>query len=579
MNLLKIVSSGVRKYWYYVLLVALLQLVATIAALWLPHLNARIINDGVAHGNTDVIWDIGKQMLLVCLLQLLAAAASVYFGAKAAMGAGRDLRAAVYNRAESLSTAQATQFGAGTLTTRATNDVQQIQMMTLLIFNFMVAAPIMCIGGIIMVIREDAGMVWLVCVAILLLVVTLGLIANKLLPLFVKMQVRLDAINSVLREQIMGIRVVRAFVREDFEAERFGEANKQITDVSVRIGNYFVLMFPAINLITYLASAAVLAVGAHRVDSGEMEIGSLIAFNQYLLQILMSVMMVVFVMMMIPRAAVCADRVSEVLNTEVDLASPDTQLVPTPTHGSVEFADVTFRFAGAEQPVLQHVSFRADPGKTTAIIGSTGSGKSTLLNILLYLFAPESGRVTVDGVEVSKLTREQIASTISLVPQKPYLFKGTIESNLRLGKQDASDEELWEALEIAQAADFVRAKPKQLAEPVSQGGTSVSGGQRQRLSIARSLVAKPLVYLFDDSFSALDVVTDAKLRAALADHTADATMIVVAQRVSTIRNADQIVVLDAGKVVGIGTHSELLAENEVYQEIVSSQLTAEEVQQ
>jgi ATP-binding cassette subfamily B protein len=570
--LISLALRHAKKYWLFIVAVLVLQLLSTIAALWLPSLNAQIIDRGIARGDTDFIWRTGGFMLIVSLGQLFTAVAAVYFGARTSMGVGRDLRREVYRKVDSLSTLEATKFGAGTLITRGTNDVQQIQMLVLMTLNFMVSAPIMAIGGIIMALREDAGMSWLVWLSVAVLAVIVGFLVWLLLPLFRKMQDRVDSINSVLREQIMGIRVVRAFVREDFEVDRYDVANRNITDVSVRVGNIFVLMFPVIMMVLHVATAAVLWFGGHRVDQGLVEIGSLTAFLQYLLQILIAVMMGVFMTMMIPRAVVCAERVRELLDTESTLEFPDAESVPTPEAGRVEFSGVTFGFPGAEKPVIKDVSFVADPGKTTAIIGSTGAGKTILLNLMLRLYDPQQGSITVDGAPVSALTRAQLASTVSLVPQRPYLFSGTIGSNLRFGRSDASDEELWEALRVAQGDDFVREKEQQLDEPVSQGGTSVSGGQRQRLSIARALVAKPRVYLFDDSFSALDVATDAKLRAALPDATRGATTIIVAQRVSTITEADQILVVEGGEIVGRGTHAQLLETSEVYQEIVRSQL-------
>jgi ATP-binding cassette subfamily B protein len=575
--LISLALRHAKKYWLFIVAVLVLQLLSTIAALWLPSLNAQIIDRGIARGDTDFIWRTGGFMLIVSLGQLFTAVAAVYFGARTSMGVGRDLRREVYRKVDSLSTLEATKFGAGTLITRGTNDVQQIQMLVLMTLNFMVSAPIMAIGGIIMALREDAGMSWLVWLSVAVLAVIVGFLVWLLLPLFRKMQDRVDSINSVLREQIMGIRVVRAFVREDFEVDRYDVANRNITDVSVRVGNIFVLMFPVIMMVLHVATAAVLWFGGHRVDQGLVEIGSLTAFLQYLLQILIAVMMGVFMTMMIPRAVVCAERVRELLDTESTLEFPDAESVPTPEAGRVEFSGVTFGFPGAEKPVIKDVSFVADPGKTTAIIGSTGAGKTILLNLMLRLYDPQQGSITVDGAPVSALTRAQLASTVSLVPQRPYLFSGTIGSNLRFGRSDASDEELWEALRVAQGDDFVREKEQQLDEPVSQGGTSVSGGQRQRLSIARALVAKPRVYLFDDSFSALDVATDAKLRAALPDATRGATTIIVAQRVSTITEADQILVVEGGEIVGRGTHAQLLETSEVYQEIVRSQLEEAEV--
>ena len=576
MALLRLTLHHARPYWPWAVAVLVLQLLATIAALWLPSLNAQIIDKGITLGDIDFIWNTGFVMLAVSFGQLAAAVLAVYCGARVAMSVGRDLRREVFRKVDSLSTLEATKFGAGTLITRGTNDVQQVQMLVLMTLNFMVSAPIMAVGGIIMALREDAGMSWLVWASVAILAVIVGFLVWLLLPLFRQMQDRVDDINSVLREQIMGIRVVRAFVREPFEEDRYRVANENITRISVKVGQVFVLMFPVIMMVLHLATAAVLWFGGHRVDAGLVEIGSLTAFLQYLLQILIAVMMGVFMVMMIPRAVVCAERIRELLDTESSLKFSSTESVPTPTAGRVEFAGVTFGFPGAELPVIKNMSFVAEAGKTTAVIGSTGSGKTTLLGLMLRLFDPQQGSVTIDGQPVSALTREQLAQTLGLVPQRPYLFSGTIASNLRFGDEQASDEDLWAALRAAQGEDFVREKEKQLDEPVSQGGTSVSGGQRQRLSIARALVAKPRVYLFDDSFSALDVATDARLRAALPSATAGATTIIVAQRVSTITEADQILVLEDGELVGRGTHAELLADNSVYQEIVRSQLTEAE---
>ncbi|QIK63940.1 ABC transporter ATP-binding protein [Leucobacter viscericola] len=572
MALISLTLRHAKKYWLFISLVIVLQLLSTIAALALPSLNAQIIDKGIAQGDTDFIWNTGRQMLIISLGQVASAVLAVYFGARSSMGIGRDLRREVYRKVDSLSTLEATSFGAGTLITRGTNDVQQIQMLVLMTLNFMVSAPIMAIGGIIMALREDAGMAWLVWASVALLAVIVGFLVWLLLPLFRVMQERVDSINGVLREQIMGIRVVRAFVRENFEADRYGVANRNITNVSVKVGNIFVLMFPVIMMVLHFATSAVLWFGGHRVADGQVEIGSLTAFLQYLMQILTAVMMGVFMTMMIPRAVVCAERLRELFDTKSTLTFPDSETVATPTSGRIEFSDVTFGFPGAEDAVIKKASFVAEPGKTTAIIGSTGAGKTVLLNLMLRLYDPQSGSITVDGTPVSKLTRGQLAKSMSLVPQRPYLFSGTIASNLRFGRAEATEEELWEALRVAQGEEFVRERDAQLEEPVSQGGTSVSGGQRQRLSIARALVAKPLVYLFDDSFSALDVATDARLRAALPEATQGATTIIVAQRVSTITEADQILVVEGGEIVSRGTHNELLETSEVYQEIVKSQL-------
>ncbi len=553
------------------------QLATTMATLYLPSLNARIIDEGVTQGDTDFIWDIGVLMLGVAFAQVLTAVAAVYFGARTAMAVGRDIRRGVFHSVAGFSSREVNQFGAPTLITRGTNDVQQVQMLLLMGLNFMVSAPIMCVGGIIMALREDAGLSWLVWVSVPVLVAIVGVLIRFLMPLFRLMQVRIDAINGVLREQIIGIRVVRAFVREPYETERFDTANQRLTDVGVKVGQLFVLMFPVIGMILHLATAAVLWFGGHRVADGEMQVGSLTAFLQYLLQILMAVMMGTFMAMMIPRAAVCAERIDEVLQVKPSLGDPETPNVDAPLHGTVEFRDVTFGYPGAEEPVLKNVSFTAQPGKTTAIIGSTGSGKTSLLNLIPRLYDAGSGQVLIDGIPVSGLTRDQLSERVATVPQRPYLFSGTVASNLRFGAENATDEELWEALRIAQAEDFVRAKENGLDATISQGGTNVSGGQRQRLCIARALAAKTKVYLFDDSFSALDVTTDSRLRAALHGSTRDATVIIVAQRVSTITEADQILVLDDGAIVARGTHEELLESSQTYQEIVESQISAAEV--
>ena len=572
MALISLAMRHAKKYWVFIVIVLVLQLLATMATLWLPSLNAQIIDQGIAQGDTDFIWRTGGIMLLASFGQLAVAVAAVYFGARSAMGVGRDLRREVYRKVDSLSTLEATKFGAGTLITRGTNDVQQIQMLVLMTLNFMVSAPIMAVGGIIMALREDAGLSWLVWVSVAVLAVIVSFLVWALLPLFRVMQTKVDAINNVLREQIMGIRVVRAFVREPFEVARYDVANREITDVSVKVGNIFVIMFPVIMMVLHLATGAVLWFGGYRVADGEIQVGSLTAFLQYLMQILMAVMMGVFMTMMIPRAVVCAERIRELLDTESTLSFPAEAIHATPDTGRIVFENVTFGFPGAETPVVKNVSFTAEPGQTTAIIGSTGAGKTVLLNLMLRLYDPQDGAVTVDGVAVSELTRAQLADTMSLVPQRPYLFSGTIASNLRFGRTEASDAELGDALRVAQGEDFVREREHGLEDPVSQGGTSVSGGQRQRLSIARALVSKPRVYLFDDSFSALDVATDARLRAALPSATQGATTIIVAQRVSTITDADQILVVEGGEIVGRGTHDELLESSEVYQEIVRSQL-------
>ena len=577
MTLLRLTLRYARPYWAGILAVLALQLLSTIAALYLPSLNAQIIDRGIAAGDTGFIWNTGVLMLAVCLVQAVTAIAGVWFGARTAMALGRDLRRDVYRKVDSLGALELSRYGSATLITRSTNDVQQVQMLVLMTLNFMVSTPIMSVGGVIMALREDVGLSWLVWVSVPVLFVVVGILVYLLLPLFRMMQDRIDGINNVLREQILGIRVVRAFVREPFESQRYERANQAITTVSLKVGNLFVLMFPAIMMVLHLATAAVLWFGGQRVDAGEMQVGALTAFLQYLLQILVAVMMGVFMVMMIPRAVVCAERIQEVLGTVSSQVFPERETVPTPSSGRLEFDEVTFGYPGAELPVLREVSFVAEPGRTTAIVGSTGAGKSAVLSLIPRLFDTRSGTVSIDRMPVADFTRAQLAATIGFVPQKPYLFSGTIASNLRFGRAEATDEELWQALEVAQAADFVREKPLGLDEPIAQGGSNVSGGQRQRLCIARALVAQPKIFLFDDSFSALDVTTDARLRAALKPATADAAVIIVAQRVSTIVDADQILVLEAGAIVGRGTHAELLESNETYQEIVQSQLSIEAV--
>ncbi len=557
--------------------VVVLQLVGTMAALYLPSLNAAIIDKGVATGDTGFIWRTGGVMLGVSLLQILCAVAATYLGAQTAMGFGRDVRAAVFERVLGFSARELNTFGAPTLITRNTNDVQQVQMLVLLSTTMFVAAPITMVGGIAMALREDVGLSWLVAVAVPVLAASIGLVVRRMGPLFRVMQTRIDVLNRVLREQIGGIRVVRAFVREPYESRRFSAANADLTSTATSVGRLVASIFPIVTFILNVSSVAVLWFGAHRVDSGQMQIGSLTAFLSYLVQILMSVMMATFLLMIAPRAMVSAERIGEVLGTESSVVTPALPVTTVAGPSGVSFRAAEFSYPGAEAPVLRDVTFTAAPGSTTAVIGSTGAGKSTLVSLIPRLIDVTAGSVTVDGVEVRELDPDLLWSRIGLVPQKPFLFSGTIASNLRYGEPDATDDELWRALRIAQAEDFVRAMPLQLAAPIAQGGTNVSGGQRQRLSIARALVKRPEIYIFDDSFSALDVTTDARLRAALARETAGACVIIVGQRVATIRDADQILVLEHGEVVGAGTHDELLRTCPTYAEIVSSQLSAEEV--
>jgi ATP-binding cassette, subfamily B, multidrug efflux pump len=574
--LVRLLRTHLRPYAGNLSLVVVLQLVGTIASLYLPSLNAEIIDNGVAKGDTDYIMRTGGWMLGVSLVQIVCTIVAVYFGAKTAALFGRDVRAALFHRVGEFSAREVNQFGAPTLISRNTNDVTQVQMLVVTTCTMLVAAPITMVGGVIMAVREDVGLSWLVAVAVPLLAASIGFIASRMVPQFRKMQKNVDGVNRVLREQISGIRVVRAFVREPHEVERFGEANQNLTDTAVRAGRLMALVFPVVMLILNLSSVAVLWFGASRVESGTMEVGALTAFLSYLIQILFSVMMATFVMIMVPRATVCADRIGEVLGTESSVRPPVTPIRTFTGRGQLIFERASFQYPGAAEPVLRDISFTASPGQTTAIIGSTGAGKTTLLSLVPRLFDATAGRVLVDGIDVREMEPEALWERIGLVPQRPYLFSGTVASNLRYGNPDATDEELWGALEIAQGKDFVEAMPAGLNAPIAQGGTNVSGGQRQRLAIARALVRQPEIYLFDDSFSALDLATDARLRAALRLVTADACVVIVAQRVSTIIEADQIVVIEDGAIVGKGTHDELLESCPTYVEIVESQRSAEE---
>ncbi|MFF1634332.1 ABC transporter ATP-binding protein [Leifsonia sp. NPDC058248] len=574
--LLPLLGRFLRPHWPLLVGVVAFQLAQSLLSLWLPTLNADITDNGIAKGDTEYIVMVGLAMLGVTLLQVACAITAVYFGAKVAMRVGRDLRGAIFQKVGEFSEREVSKFGAPSLITRNTNDVQQVQMLVLMTCTLLISAPILAIGGIILAMQQDIQLSWLIAVSVPILLVAVSVIISRMVPLFRKMQERIDRVNRVLREQLTGIRVVRAFVREDIETSRFEKANDEVTDTALRAGRLFALMFPIVMLVLNVSSVAVIWFGAFRVQDGSLQIGTLTAFLQYLLQILMAVMMATFMAVLVPRAAVCADRIGEVLKTESSVHAVDDPITALESRGTVEFVDVSFSYPGAEQPVLSDITLMAKTGETTAIIGSTGAGKTTLINLIPRLFDATGGIVLVDGVDVAELDPDLLWSRIGLVPQRPYLFSGTVASNLRYGKPDATDEELWQALEIAQAKDFVESMGKQLDAPISQGGTNVSGGQRQRLAIARALVKRPEIYVFDDSFSALDTATDARLRAALARNVADATMIVVAQRVSTIVDADQIVVIDDGRVVGRGTHEQLLQTNETYAEIVSSQLTAEE---
>ncbi|KQY56810.1 ABC transporter ATP-binding protein [Nocardioides sp. Root140] len=574
--LLRLMRTYLAPYKGWIAIVVALQFISTVAMLFLPSLNADIIDQGVAEGDTGYIMRVGGIMLGVSLVQIVCSVVAVWFSARTAMAFGRDLRAAVFHRVGTFSGREVGQFGAPSLITRNTNDVQQVQMLALMTCTMAVAVPIMMVGGVLMAMREDLGLSWLLAIVVPALFLAVGVVVSRMVPNFRLVQERIDGVNRVLREQITGIRVVRAFVREPHETRRFQKANDDLTDVSVKAGRWMATMFPLVMLIVNVSSVAVLWFGGHRVDSGQMEVGALTAFLSYLMQILMSVMMGTFMLMMIPRAAVCADRITEVLDTDTSVVPPAQPVTSVQQSGHLVLDGVGFTYPGAEQPVLQDVSFEARPGQTVAVIGSTGSGKSTLVDLVPRLFDATTGSVQVDGVDVRDLDPETLWHRIGLVPQQAFLFSGTVASNLRHGKPDATDDELWRALAIAQGRDFVEAMSEGLESPITQGGTNVSGGQRQRLAIARALIREPEIYLFDDSFSALDLATDARLRAALRPVTRNATVVLVAQRVSTIRDADLILVLEDGIVVGRGTHDELLADCPTYQEIVESQLTAEE---
>nr|WP_202477553.1 ABC transporter ATP-binding protein [Streptomyces sp. SID5470] len=565
-----------RPYKKPIALLVLLQFLQTCATLYLPTLNADIIDNGVVNGDTGYILSFGALMIGISLAQVVCNIGAVFYGARTAAALGRDLRASVFDRVQSFSAREVGQFGAPTLITRTTNDVQQVQMLALMTFTLLVSAPIMCVGGIVLALGLDVPLSAVLVAVVPTLGICVTLIVRRLRPLFRAMQVRLDTVNRVLREQITGNRVIRAFVRDEYEEDRFRKANTDLTEMSLKTGNLLALMFPVVMTTVNLSSIAVVWFGAHRIDSGGMQIGDLTAFLAYLMQIVMSVMMATFMFMMVPRAEVCAERIQEVLDTSSSVVPPVAPVRELRRHGHLELRGAGFRYPGAEEPVLKAIDLVARPGEVTAVIGSTGSGKSTLLGLVPRLFDATDGEVLVDGTEVSTIDPKLLAKTVGLVPQKPYLFAGTVATNLRYGNPDATDEELWHALEVAQAKDFVERLENGLDSPIAQGGSNVSGGQRQRLAIARTLVQRPEIYLFDDSFSALDYATDAALRAALAEETAEATVVIVAQRVATIRDADRIVVLDEGRVVGTGTHRELMADNETYREIVLSQLTEAE---
>jgi len=565
-----------RPYARAMVLVVFFQLIQVIANLYLPGLNADIIDKGITKGDTSYIVHTGGMMLLVTFVQILSNIAAVFFGARTAMALGRDLRSGIFAKVQSFAAQEVGHFGAPTLITRSTNDVQQVQMVVLLTFTMMVSAPIMCVGGVFMALRLDVKLSTLLLVVVPVLVVCIGLIISRMHPLFRSMQVKIDTINRIMREQITGVRVIRAFVKDDHEKRRFAVANDDLMNVSVRVGKLMAFMFPTVMLIMNVSTVAVMWFGGHLIEDGQMQIGTLTAFMNYLIQILISVMMASFMFVLLPRAQVSAERIGEVLDTEPSVRAPEHPTLRPVRTGRLELRNATFVYPGAEQAVLHEIDLVAHAGETTAIIGSTGSGKTTLLQLIPRLVDVSSGAVLIDGVDVRQLDPDDLWSSIGLIPQRPYLFTGTIATNLRYGNTTATDAELWQALDIAQALDFVEAMPEGLDAPIAQGGTNVSGGQRQRLAIARALVKKPEVYLFDDSFSALDYSTDSRLRAALKLVTRNASVIIVAQRVSTIRDADRIVVLDEGRVVGVGGHDDLMDSCETYREIVLSQLSAAE---
>jgi ATP-binding cassette, subfamily B, multidrug efflux pump len=575
-NLWRILIQYVKPHWGLLVAVMVFQFAQSMASLSLPTLNADIINKGVAKGDTGYILSTGGLMLLISVGQVAGSILATYFGSKLAMQVGREIRGEVFAKVGKFSERDVAVFGTPSLITRSTNDVQQIQMLVLMGSTMLLSAPILAVGGVVTALGLDLNMSIIMAVSVPLLLVVIGFLLSKMIPLFRIMQTRIDRINQVLREQLTGVRVVRAFVREETETKRFDHANQEVTDTALKSGQLMAFMFPAVLIVLNLSSIAVLWLGAYRVDSGAMEIGTVMAFLQYLMQILMAVMMSMFMAMMIPRAAVCADRVSEVMKTEPSVVNTATPITSAKNAGSIEFQDVTFAYPGAEKPVLANLNFMIQAGTTTAIIGPTGSGKTTLINLIARLVDPTDGRLLIDGTALKDLDTDDLWSKVGLIPQKAFLFSGTIADTLRYGRETATDEELWKALEIAQASDFVKALPEGLAAPVVQGGTNFSGGQRQRLAIARALVKQPEILIFDDSFSALDLTTDAKLRQALAREIPNVTKIIVGQRIASIKHADQIVVCQDGVIAGLGTHSELLKGNANYREIVESQMTAEE---
>lgn len=574
----ELLVTYLRPHRRVLLLIALLLLIQAVANLYLPNLNADIINDGVVTGDTSYILRVGAVMLLFSVLLGIASVATVYFSARTSMRFGREVRGDIFRHVEGFSLSQMHAFGVPSLITRNTNDVQQLQMLVMIGLTMMVLAPITAIGGVIMAMRENVQLSALLIVTVPLMIAVIGYMVFRAVPLFRAMQVKIDRVNGVLRENLAGIRVIRAFVRTEHEQDRFADANADLTDTALKVTRLFALIMPTLMLIMNLTIVATIWFGGHLIADGSMPIGNLFAFQSYIMQILFSVMMAVMTMMMVPRAAASAERIQAVLNAVPDIAEPAVaHAQPLKRIGRVELRNVEFRYPGAQESVLHEVSFTLEPGTTTAIVGGTGSGKSTLVNLLPRLLDVSEGEILIDGVDVRDIPLEELWSLFGLVPQRGFLFGGTVATNVRFGRPDATDEEIWDALTVAQAREFVDQLPEGLAAPIDQGGVNLSGGQRQRLAIARCLVREPLIYLFDDSFSALDYTTDARLRAALAERIENRTVVIVAQRVSTIMDADRIIVLDGGRVVGMGTHDHLIETCEAYREIVASQVALEDV--
>ncbi len=569
-----LVRTYARPYRGLLTVVAVLQLISSLASLYLPTVNAAIIDDGVAKGDTTTIVRLGGIMLAVSAVQVFCSVGAVYAGSRAGMGLGRDLRSSIFHHVTGFSAAQTSRFGAPSLLTRTTNDVQQVQLLVQMTCTMLITAPIMAIGGIGMAVHQDAGLSWLLLISVPVLGASNYWIVSHLLPIFRSMQRLIDNINRVMRDQLSGIRVVRAFAREPLERDRFGAANRELAETAVAAGRWQALMLPTTTLVINVSSVALIWFGGLRIDAGQMQVGSLVAFLSYFMQILMAVLLATIILVLLPRASVCAERITEVLSTDADIASPPEPVRPAAIAGVVHFEDVTFSYPGADQPLLRAVSLTAAPGSTTAIVGSTGSGKSTLVGLACRLFDVTAGSVRLDGVDVRDYDVETLWSAVGLVPQRGYLFSGTVADNLRYGKADATEDEMWDALRVAAADDFVRAHPDGLDMRVAQAGINFSGGQRQRLAIARAVIRRPAVYLFDDAFSALDVHTDARVRATLREVSADATVIVVSQRISTVAEADQVIVVDDGRIVGRGTHRSLLADCGIYAEFADSQSVA-----